>query len=235
MDMRITWIGQGGFLIDLLPDNLQIAIDPYLSDSVFREFGQKRLLPIPISPSKLKTDLIVCTHDHMDHLDEETLNGILWDQTRYAGPGSCIAHFFAMGIPAKKQVVLNRGDLVSLGTTKIHAVYASHTEDSIGVVVQNRNRTVYFVGDSEYDASLKMAGLFHPDVLVVCINGKYGNMSCKNAAVLAAELGVGTAIPCHYGMFAENTEDPENFRRELQKTDPWIVYKELKFNVSEGL
>ena len=63
--------------------------------------------------------------------------------------------------------------------------------------------------------------------MIVCINGKLGNMDYRSAARLAQEIGVKTAIPCHYGMFGENTEDPENFRSALSTTG--VEYRELKF------
>ena len=58
-------------------------------------------------------------------------------------------------------------------------------------------------------------------------------MNYKDAAKLARQLDVKVAVPAHYGMFKENTEDPNNFKKELN--DSGISYKELKFNRSTCL
>lgn len=63
--------------------------------------------------------------------------------------------------------------------------------------------------------------------MITCINGKLGNMDCESDARLAGEIGVKMAVPCHYGMFEDNTENPERFRTALEGTG--ILYKELRF------
>jgi L-ascorbate 6-phosphate lactonase len=104
---------------------------------------------------------------------------------------------------------------VTLGDATIYGVYAAHTPDSIGVVVSFEGITCYLVGDSLYDDKLLNVKRYKPDILLCCINGKLGNMNYLEAAKLAGELDVKVAVPCHYGMFKENTEDPAKFLREL--------------------
>ena len=52
---------------------------------------------------------------------------------------------------------------------------------------------------------------FSPDILISCINGRYGNMNWQDAFMLAHRLEVKLAIPMHYDLFAINTEDPSLF------------------------
>jgi L-ascorbate metabolism protein UlaG (beta-lactamase superfamily) len=59
-----------------------------------------------------------------------------------------------------------------------------------------------------------------PTALLVCINGKLGNMTAAEAARLAAALRPRVAIPMHYGMFADNTADPQEFVRLAQAHAP---------------
>jgi L-ascorbate 6-phosphate lactonase len=186
------------------------------------------MVPIPVQPSKLKADIILCTHDHIDHCDEQTLKHTDFFKTRYAGPDSCARHFAKMGIEESRITALNRNDSISLGDAQIHAVYAKHTGDSIGVIVRHEHASVYFTGDSEYDERLLEAKIMKPDILVICINGKLGNMDFRQAADVAKGLAVKTAVPCHYAMFAENTEDPQNFRRVLEGSG--VAFFELAFD-----
>jgi L-ascorbate 6-phosphate lactonase len=214
MIMKVTWIGQGGFMFEL-GDKI-VVVDPYLSNSVANADGFDRMVPAPFTPQELKADLIICTHDHMDHLDEETIKYTDFSRLLYAGPDSCLDHFRAIGIPDDRLISLNVGQSINIGDAVIHGVYAAHTQDSIGVVIEYDGLACYLVGDSLYEDRLLEAGKHNPDVLMSCINGKLGNMNYMDAANLAEGLGVKLAIPCHYGMFKENTEDPEKFLKELQ-------------------
>lgn len=226
MAFKIRWIGQGGFMLTL--GDKTLCIDPYLSDSVENNGKFKRMVPVPIQPSELKADMILCTHDHIDHLDEQTLRHTDFANTVYAGPDSCAAHFAKMGIEASQISKLNRNDSLMLGDALIHAAFAKHSPDSIGVVIRHENVSVYLTGDSEFDTQLLDAKSLNPDILVICINGKLGNMDFRQAADVAKGLSPKTAVPCHYGMFAENTEDPQNFREALEGTG--VGFFELEFD-----
>jgi L-ascorbate 6-phosphate lactonase len=53
--------------------------------------------------------------------------------------------------------------------------------------------------------------------LSVCINGKLGNMNLQEAARLTAQLQPRQVLPMHWGLFAENTLDPLEFARLVEK------------------
>ena len=214
MAFQIKWIGQGGYILTL-GDKL-LCVDPYLSDACKID-GAGRIIPIPFAPSELKVDMIVSTHDHEDHLDEETIRYTDYDHTLYGGPSSCIRHFKALGIPETQLRPLNRGETIGLGLggAVIHGVYAEHTPDSIGVVVDYEGVSVYIAGDSLFSEKLSDAKRYHPDILICCINGKLGNMPYTDTARVAKMLEVQAAVPSHYGMFAGNTEDPERLNEAL--------------------
>ncbi|WP_461207308.1 MBL fold metallo-hydrolase [Clostridium sp. DL1XJH146] len=226
MEFSIKWIGQGGFIVKF--KHTQICVDPYLSNSVFLLEGYDRIIPIPICPEKLEVDFIMCTHDHIDHFDEDTLKNIHKKNIKYIGPNSCIKHFEKIDIPKDKIIPLNRMDNISINGIKIYGVYADHTEDSIGIVFVYENISIYIVGDSLYNEQLTKVKQYNPDILICPINGKLGNMNYKEAAKLAIDLGVKVAVPCHYGMFSENTEDPENFRKELLGSP--VKYEAFSYN-----
>ena len=70
--MKITYLGQASLLFE--NENIKILVDPYLSNSVEkinpRNFRRK---PIDESFLKIKPDVIVLTHNHLDHTDPDTL------------------------------------------------------------------------------------------------------------------------------------------------------------------
>ena len=106
MSFEITWLGQGGYLFNL--GDKVLCIDPYLSNSMYNNGKYNRLLPIPIEPRELKADMIICTHDHIDHLDEATISKTNMNDILYAGPDSCQQHFRVIGIPVENIISLNR-------------------------------------------------------------------------------------------------------------------------------
>lgn len=223
---KLRWIGQNGFMITL--GDKTVCIDPYLSNSVLNVDGFNRLIPPPISPSELNVDIIATTHDHVDHLDEETLKYTNFNKTFYLGPTSCVEHFKLLGIKEEKIIQLNAGNSIRLNDAVITAVYADHYKDSIGIIVNYNDITIYFVGDSLFNKRLFEVKSFNIDIIVTCINGKLGNMNYIEAAKLSKEINPKVGIPCHYGMFAENTEDPSNYKEELKNSG--IKYFELELN-----
>ena len=70
--MKVILLGQAGLLFDL--DGVRVMVDPYLSNSVERlEPKNYRRQPIDESFFDIKPDILVLTHNHLDHTDPETL------------------------------------------------------------------------------------------------------------------------------------------------------------------
>ena len=64
---KIEWIGQAGYILS--DSNTTICIDPYLSDVVNRVANRPRMVAAPFAPEELKADAVICTHNHLDHVD----------------------------------------------------------------------------------------------------------------------------------------------------------------------
>ena len=64
--MKITWLGQSGLLFE--KENLKIMIDPYLSDSV-RKVNPNNYRRVEVNTGFLavKPDVMIFTHNHLDH------------------------------------------------------------------------------------------------------------------------------------------------------------------------
>ena len=66
--MKITWLGQAGLL--LRANDAVIMIDPYLSNSVEKvNAANYRRTPIKQSVFDITPDVMIFTHDHLDHYD----------------------------------------------------------------------------------------------------------------------------------------------------------------------
>ncbi len=210
--MKITWLGQGGFLFESA--GYRMAVDPYISDCVFKKEGLKRLHPFPVELEKLNPDMILVTHDHMDHLDPEGIPQIrgMYPACRYAGPHRAYEHFLTMGIPAELVTDIPMFSAHRFGGFAVSSVFASHSDPTaVGYVIGGEEKKIYLSGDTLFDERLLTPETSGMDLMLVCINGKLGNMNIDEALRCAAKQKPSMALPMHIGLFAENTEEPEPF------------------------
>ncbi|MDD4369364.1 MAG: MBL fold metallo-hydrolase [Oscillospiraceae bacterium] len=204
--MKLRWLGQSGY--ELQTDGGRLLLDPYLSDSVNRVAGRPRLLPIPVDPAEVRADAVICTHNHLDHLDPDSI-AAMPAELRFLTTAEGARQLNKLG--RERVRILRPGDCVNLGDWTIHAVFARHSVEAFGVVIQADGLTLYFSGDTLFDPRLAEVKSFRPDYAFICINGKLGNMNAEEAARLAHLIDARVSIPNHYGMFASNTEDPHKF------------------------
>lgn len=202
--MKITWIGQSGYV--LTDGKTTICIDPYLSDAVNRVAGRARMVDAPFEPQELNADAVICTHNHLDHVDADAIPLMKKDRMTFYAPSDC--RDIMAELRVKNYIAFDKGAVAQIGDFTIEAVFAAHTVPAIGVVVTYTGKRLYFTGDTYYHENLKEIPC---DCLFVCINGKLGNMDVNDAIKLTREINPMTAIPNHYGMFKSNTENPEKF------------------------
>ena len=221
------WLGGSGFVFKT-SSGAVIYIDPYLSNSVKGIFGVDRAFPPPIAPEEVRTDAVISTHWHEDHLDPGSIPVIARNnpQACFIMPPSATSHALSWGVPRTQVTALRYGEALDLKGVRIEATPARHNAgipgweapDAMGVLLQFGDFTVYHCGDTEYDVQLRRLKSRKPDVAMVCINGVGGNMDAHEAALLAWHLGAGVVIPIHHYLWAttsgspEETLDPHLFR-----------------------
>ena len=221
-EIAIFWLGQAGFLIKD-DQGRTVAIDPYLTDCCERAFSFKRLSPKLISPSELETDVLFSTHDHLDHFDIDAIPILMaGGQTKFVGSATSVSKCAEMGIAEDRLSALGEGDTLDLGWVKFTAVYADHGDlapDAIGVLVSINGALIYYTGDTAYrPEKMSSAMAAKPDIIILPINGAYGNMDAKGAAYLVRDTGAKYAIPCHYWTFAVHGGNPQAFD-DIMKAD----------------
>ncbi len=209
--LKITWIGQGGLL--LRDGETEICIDPYLSDVVNRVAGRPRMVKACITPEELKSDVVVCTHDHLDHVDVDAIPSMSLERITFLAPDDARERLLACGVQHYRP--FNEGDRVSVGAFELEAVFAAHSVPAIGVLVRHSGHTLYISGDTLYDERLAALRSRSIDVMFICINGKLGNMNVEEAVCLTEQIAPRVGVPIHYGMFESNTEDPTKYTSRL--------------------
>src|ERR1700730_11645423 len=66
--LAIYWLCQAGFAFKSSWGGV-VYIDPYFSDVVERVVGFRRMMTCPVSAEHANADLVVCPHEHLDHMD----------------------------------------------------------------------------------------------------------------------------------------------------------------------
>ncbi len=222
--MIVRFLGQSGYLLKTA--NSEIIIDPYLSDSVNRVAGRPRTLPVPIDPKDIRCDAVVCTHNHLDHLDPDTVENI--DPSQFfitTNEGKTVLG----GLGKTNVKALNVGESVTVGDFELVAVFADHTVEAFGLIVKAEEKVLYFSGDTLFNEKLFEIKSFSPDVTFICINGRLGNMNVEEALTVAKEIGAKVNVPNHYDMFASNSENPLLFSERIEGGTVLEFDKEYEF------
>ena len=205
--LSIRWIGQNGYL---LRDGItEICIDPYLSNVVDRVAKRGRMVRAPFAPEELKSDVTVCTHNHLDHVDIDAIPLMRKENMVFLAPTHARETLVECGVT--NYVPFDEGAVYQIGNFKLTAVFADHSVPAIGVIVEHNGLTLYFSGDTEYHDRLCELADRKIDLMFICINGRLGNMNVDEAVKLTERIAPRVGIPTHYGMFESNTEDPQKY------------------------
>jgi len=224
--LAVFWLGGAGFAFKTSSGKI-VYVDPYLSDSLNHFYSWQRLptSPIPFPPGEVEADLVLATHAHEDHLDPHTIPDIAAaSDAIIAGPALCVRAMQDWGIPAGRIVEINQGENQTIAGVPVSAVFAHHESeagapqpDAVGFVLDLEGITVYHTGDTLYHPDLQAARAYRPDLMLVCINGQYGNMTPQEAGRLTKEIEPAVVIPMHWGLVAENTAEPADFVAALAR------------------
>ncbi len=214
--MKITWLGQAGLLFER--DGFSVMIDPYLSNYVEKvEPQNRRRVPVDERFFDVDPDIMIFTHDHIDHYDPETAP-VFFNKTkkRMSVLGPTSVRKKAMGdLCGQNYILFNRHTSVSLGGLVFTAVKAAHSDpDAVGVVIEDtaKGKTYYVAGDTLYNSEIFGDLPERIDVAFLPINGVGNNMNMTDAARFAKKIGAKTVVPLHFGLF--DGLDPAEFECE---------------------
>jgi L-ascorbate 6-phosphate lactonase len=219
----LWWLGQASFV--LKADDTTVYIDPYLQAS------KARLTPPPFPPEAVtNADVVVLTHDHLDHVDPLALPGIAAasPQARFVAPRPIAARVGEL-VGEQRVVAALADQPLRLGALELLPVPAKHEEFDqtdagypyLGYSLRldgARAVTLHHTGDTiPYEGQAERVKAHGVDVLLAPINGRdfyrtrsgtIGNMDYREAGEFAVQIGARLVIPIHYGMFRGNTVPP---------------------------
>ncbi len=221
-DKAALWfLGQSGFY--LKSGGYSVVVDPYLSDSAGEADPlYHRLYPAPILPEQLKADVYIVTHGHLDHLDPVTVKGYRDKRnTIFIAPRHAAKELTQLGVPRDQIQIVDHGDWFQNREVKVSGIFALGTDETVvdtaGYCITFANgKSVYHTSDTGY-CKLLLQAAPKADILLPCINGKFGNLSVKQAVELTLNCMPRYVIPHHYDMMERNSEDPMAFYQYCQK------------------
>lgn len=223
--MKIIWLGQAGFLFKT--NGIKIMTDPYLSDSV-KKINPKNWRRVPVKEELFQEDIdiIVITHNHLDHLDPETLERFLntdriltvlapydaWQEIRKFGKNH-------------NYVMFNRSTVWTQNGIIFTAVKAEHSDlTAIGFIMDDGKEKIYVTGDTLYNKDIFEELPQDIDAVFLPVNGVGNNMNIIDAKKFAEKTGAKKAIPMHWGMFDEFDPTEFDFENAVIPT----IYEEVK-------
>lgn len=201
--MKITWLGQAGLMFET--EGKTILVDPYLSNSVEAiEPHNKRRVPVEENFLEVQPDIIVLTHNHLDHTDPDTLKHYLSEDSKVCVLASYNAWQNVrkiFGGIKNNYVMFNRGTKWTESGIVFEAVYAEHSDDhAIGFILRAEGETYYITGDTLYNEAVFSDLPKEIGYVFLPINGRGNNMNMTEAKEFCERIGA-KAIPLHCGLF----------------------------------
>ncbi|MBZ0303730.1 MAG: MBL fold metallo-hydrolase [Anaerolineae bacterium] len=218
-------LGQSGYALKNAYGEI-IFIDPYLTEiiSPLNYVMHTRLIPPVIeADSGLDVRAVLLTHDHLDHLDPNSVVMLAEPpETQFYGSSEVFDKLVhTLDIPELRVNLVAVGTDFEVGHYRVHAVKAVHGGGALGYVLEIDGLTLYFSGDTVLFYSMREIGArFSIDVAFLCINGQAGNMDILGALHAVKLVSPKVVVPNHYDMYADNTDSPERFAYLFQQRYP---------------
>ena len=247
-------LGQSGLLLKY--NNIQILVDPYLSNSVEKFDGPdlQRQVPIPYLPSELSNiNYVFITHDHLDHCDPETIPIIAKasPQSIFVGPQPVRKLLKEWNIPSYRIInppksLVNLCEGLSFQSTLAAHPTLKFDDDgdsiAVGWLLQLNNLKVYIAGDTSLCKEIinTMKRETPIDIAILPVNednyyrrerGIIGNMSIREAFQFALDIGAKTVIPVHWDLFEINSVSPNEILAVYKSSKKWSF--KLIMNISK--
>jgi len=223
--MKITWLGQAGLLFET--GDMKIIVDPYLSDSVAKVNPKnKRRVPVDESFLKIVPDVLILTHNHLDHTDPDTLKHYLAHEQSIVVLAPQAAWEAARAFGGNHNYVkFNRHSEFTVGDVRFISVKAEHSDiHPIGVIIEAEGKRYYVTGDTLYNTEIFDDITGRIDMMFLPVNGVGNNMNMTDAKRFCEKIKPVVAVPMHCGLF--DSLDMNSFEYE-NKIVPEF-YKEIR-------
>ncbi len=186
--VAVWWLGQASVV--LRGAGTTVYVDPF-----FSEYPDRLVLP-PFTPATAPpADYVLCTHEHIDHFDPQTLAGLAQASPRalFVVPLPIVEQARALGIRPERVLGTQPDEVVHLGAVTLFSVPACHglkappaTYDFgfveregknlyryLGYILEIAGVRIYHAGDTViYDGLVERLRELEIDIAFLPINGR---------------------------------------------------------------
>lgn len=235
--LRVTWLGHSSLFVEA--DGVRMLIDPvfdYASPSLFSRFFSRNV-DAPVSRQDLPLpDVILISHDHYDHLEEETARYYADKNVDFFVPLGVGRHLEKWGISPDNIREFDWWESHSVGSVRLTAAPANHNSgrglfDSNTTLwsswaIQANAGSVFYSGDSAYGSHFKQIGerlgpfdMTFIEVAANMKNGKgypvegWGHMQAAHTLQAHLDVRGDKLFPVHwstYELFLHRWDEPVN-------------------------
>ncbi|MCM3204880.1 metal-dependent hydrolase [Paenibacillus sp. CC-CFT742] len=211
--LKITYHGHSS--VQLGTEEKSLIIDPFLRGN---ELAVTK-------PEDIKTDAVLLTHAHMDHiLDAEPIA-----KANNAKVVAIVELATYMSWKGLDTIGMNMGGTVDLDFAQAKMIQAFHSSGIVleeeqrimyagmpaGFIINIGGKTILHAGDTSLFSDMKMIGDRHQiDVAFLPIGGHF-TMGPEDALQAAEWFNAELTIPVHYDTFPLIRQDSENFVQQL--------------------
>ena len=243
--VALSWLGQAGFVVRA--GETVALLDPFLSPYRGRAY-ESALTPAEATG----IDLVLVTHEHVDHFDAEAAPTIAAASpgAAFVVPAPIVDMVTEVGVPPDRVVGVQPGDRLDLAGVAIRPVPARHgiTMDDaygfgeelsgglvrfLGYVVDAGGVRLYHAGDTIHYAGMetRLADM-RIDLAMLPINGRdperesrnvVGNLNEREAAWLAREIRADLLVPMHYDLVPRNRGYPSLLLHSIERDHPGVA------------
>ncbi len=200
--MKITWLGRAGLLFET--NGTTIMIDPYLSNSVVNvNPNNYRRVPVDERFFDVKPDVMIFTHNHLDHYDPETVKHFISEVTAITvlAPWSVWNEVKQFKGKQNNYIMFNRWSEWTEAGIHFTAVKAEHSDEfAIGIIIEAEGKKYYVTGDTLYNQEIFSDLPLDIDYVFLPVNGLGNNMNMVDAARFCERINA-KAVPMHCGLF----------------------------------
>ncbi|MHA1792367.1 MAG: MBL fold metallo-hydrolase [Promethearchaeota archaeon] len=206
--IEINWISHAGFLIK--SGTLNIYTDPY-------QFPDG--LP--------KASIILISHEHFDHAEEDSIKRVINDETTVICPKTCMKN-----LKKFKPVGMNPGETKSINDVRITAFPAYtfpgkpfHPKEKkwLGYILEIEGKKLYHAGDCDIMEEMKDLKKEKLDVAMIPVGDKGYTMDFNDAAKAATYIKPKILVPMH-----DWDQDLEPFKKQVEEENMDIKVEILR-------
>lgn len=203
----LTFLGHACFLLEEKGKET-LVFDPFLQENP----------QASLKPEDLKTDYVLVSHGHYDHLGEayeiaEANKAMIISTSEISNDAQ------KRGLSAHP---LNIGGKFNFPFGWVKLTLAFHGSGiagghACGFVVNYCGKNIYFAGDTGLFSDMKLIGELTPlDIALLPIGDNY-TMGIDDAVIAASFLKAELVIPYHYNTWPLIATDPEEFKNKVER------------------